>query len=779
MKRPWVRRVSAAAIAVGVLLTTLVAVRFFQFDRDCIHHISNSLRIYDNNGELLREIVNGEGSRTRWQPLAEISPLVVQATLAAEDQRFFEHWGVDPQAVVRAFRDNLKSGRVVSGASTVTMQLARLIQPHPRTLLGKLGEMIDAARLETLYSKEQILEHYLNRAFYGAGSIGVEAASHRYFGKPSLHLSLAEAALISGLPKAPSDLNPLRDKQRAQKRQRWVLTRMRRSQKISQEELELAQTEPLQLRAKPPQPYAMHFTDYVVELDPEPGEVHTTLDLTVQKQIEQMVGTHVKRLAIGGMTNAAVVVLDNRHCDILAMVGSSDYWESNTGSVNGALAKRQPGSALKPFTYGLAFEAKMTPASVVADVETRYGEANGRLFEPKNYSGKFSGPVLAGKALGRSLNVPAIRVANYVGVDKLLDRLHQLGFDSLDQSAEHYGLGLTLGNGEVTLLELAQAYATLARGGRTCQTRALKNRPATESQQAFSPQISFLLTSILSDETARIQAFGPNNPLLLGFPVAVKTGTSGNWRDSWAVGYTEQITVAIWAGDFSSRPMHQIAGAIGAGPLFHKVMKYMVHRDRQQAYLSPKPPPRGVYQEEVCALSGQRPSDLCPNRQSVMLLSHQLPTQTCDWHQKLKIDLRNGLLAGDRCPREHVVEKVHAILPARFHTWQIEHHRTTAPTRYSPLCPARGTVPNALVITYPRSGEVFLVEPGYSRQTQTLEFKAEVSPPQPEVTWILDGQPMATVGWPYLSNWSILRGKHKIELVASGKRSDPVEFEVR
>jgi len=773
----------AAALWAAVVLRPYPVEDLYARSRD-------SVRIHDARGQLLREVVNAEGERVRWSALEDISPLVVRATVAVEDARFHEHSGVDARAVARALAQVVRYQRVISGASTLTMQLARRLHPHPRTLRGKLGEMVEALRLERAVDKHTVLEQYLNRVPYGAGAVGVEAASQRYFGKPSAHLSLAEAALLAGLPQAPTTLNPLKDPERARARQRTVLARMLATGAITEEEHARALDEPLRLAGKGAPPpaladTALHFTDYVVSLRPPLGEVRTTLDGDLQRELESLVRGHVDALSAGGVTNAAVVVLDNAECHILAMVGSARYEDTAAaGAVNGALSRRQPGSALKPFTYALAFERGDTPASVVADVETRYGEADGDLFSPRNYSGDYSGPVLMGEALGRSLNVPAIRVARRVGLEPLLTRLREVGFSSLDAPASHYGLGLTLGNGEVTLLELAQAYAMFARKGLTCRATPFAG-PLAEGEaphRAFSEEVAWLMTDVLGDESLRMRGFGAGNALMLGFPVAVKTGTSTNWRDNWAVGYTPRFTVAVWTGDFSNRPLNGMTGATGAGPLFHKVMKRVVQRAGPSALPERTPPPEGIVEGQVCAHSGQMPTPWCPLRRRVHLPKDHVPHEPCPWHREVRLDARNGLLAGDKCPAEHVVKRAFTFLPAAYASWQASHGQESAPsapTRYSPLCPEKGPVPGALVITWPRQGEVFLIEPGYTRRTQTLRLSAEVEPRLAAVTWLVDGRPVQQAGWPYDASWALQPGRHRLEVVARGLRSEPVDIEVR
>jgi penicillin-binding protein 1C len=752
-----------------------------------------SVRVYDGRGELLREQVGDDGMRAAWQDLDAMSPLVIQATLAVEDARFHDHDGIDRVAVARASWDALRSGRLVSGASTITMQLARLLQPSQKNLGGKIYEMVRARRLERALSKRAILEQYLNRAPYGAGSIGVEAASRRYFGKRSALLSLAEAALIAGLPKGPSRLNPLRYPQRAKERQRHVLARMLEVGMISRAEHDRAVAEALVYAGKPPRLTAMHFTDHVLAgLSPaaRKGAVQTTLDRGLQQDVEAAVSDHVRSLALGNLGNAAVIVVDNRDCAVLAMVGSVDYWAEPDGAVNGALAPRQPGSTLKPFTYALAFEQGHSPASVVADIETRYGDADGALFAPQNFSKKFSGPVLMGDALGRSLNVPAIRVAERVGPEALLERLRQLGMSSLTRSAAHYGLGLTLGNGEVTLLELVQGYAALARRGVSCQARFLAEAPASpdtaEPRAVLSPEVSYLVTDILSDESLRIAAFGPGNALLLDFPVAVKTGTSSNWRDSWAIGYTERFTVGVWSGNFDGSSMNHLAGASGAGPLFNRVMTRVTETAMQRTHMhdpTARPtvatPPPGVVEVEVCALSGMLPSTHCPHRRAVHVHAEHAPTEACDWHQTVSLDVRNQMRAGELCPDQFTEERVFEILPPEYADWQAHSLMEPPPSEYSPLCPADGPVAGSVVITYPRAGETFLIEPGFDRATQTLRLTARADALVDRVEWRVDGRVVDRAGWPYTSRWPLSPGEHVVAVTAPGQRGHQVRFEVR
>ncbi len=779
------RRLIAPLCALLLALPPLVfelVVRLGHYPAEPLASPPGAIRLLDREGRLLRVVCARSSApepcaRAEWRPLAEISPLLREATIAAEDARFHEHRGVDGIALVRAAARDLWERRIASGASTLTMQLARLLRPHPRSFAGKLGEMVDARRLERLLDKRAILEQYLNRAPYGAGSVGAEAASQRYFGKSCARLTLEEAALLAGLPKAPSELNPLRFPEAARARRRYVLDRLLARGRIGASEHRRALARPLALRAggdeRPGAGRAMHFSELVLARHAPTAPLRTTLDLELQLDVEGAARAQVRALAAEGVSNAAVVVLENRRCAVRALSGSVDYWTGEAGAVNGATARRQPGSTLKPFTYALAFERGATPATVVADIETRYGEADGRLVVPRNFSGTTSGPVLMGDALGRSLNIPAVRIARELGGRALLARLRDLGFASLDRDAEHYGLGLTLGSGEVTLLELAGAYAALARGGLACERLALLERAEPpRSRRVFSEAVSYLVSAELSRESTRVAAFGAANSLMLGFPVAVKTGTSNDWRDSWVIGYTAEHTVAVWVGNFSGRSMGGVSGATGAGPLFHEVMKRVT-----RVPPAPTPAPAGIAELAVCARSGARPGPHCRELRSLRLPASRLPRAVCDWHRELLVDRRNGLRAGEGCPARHVERRVLELLPPEYAAWQAS-RGGLAPRSFSPLCPARGEG-GRLAVTFPRPGEVFLLEPGYPAQTQTLELRAEVEGAVSEVAWRIDGATVARARFPFSASWPLRPGAHTVEAEARGLRTPPIAFEVR
>jgi penicillin-binding protein 1C len=498
-----------------------------------------STEFLDRHGEPLRVLLVDERSYFSRVPLGDISPHLIAATLAAEDARFFYHPGFDPLAIARAVVNSLRGATPLSGASTVTQQLVK--EPGPRHLTGKLFEILRALQVETRWSKQQILGEYLNRLDYGNLRTGIASASHYYFGKPPSDLSPAEAAFLASLPKAPGRLDPHRNWAGARERQQWILQRMADTGALSLAEHDRARSEPLALRPHTQDFAAPHFVDLLLQrhgiLPPAGGAVRTTLDLPLTLRVEQILARQLALLVPHNARGAAAVVLHNPTGDVLALAGSGDYFAAGAGQVNGAWIARSPGSAIKPFTYLLALEHGATPATVVADVPTIFPTPTG-LYRPNNYNHRFHGPVSLRHALGNSLNIAAIRTLELAGGPAELHHLlRELGLSTLHRPADHYGPGLTLGNGEARLLELANAYATLARGGLHRPFRLLDGRdPATgNGRRLFSETSAYLVTDMLADNRARAASFGLNSHLSLPFPVACKTGTSSDYRDNWVV----------------------------------------------------------------------------------------------------------------------------------------------------------------------------------------------------------------------------------------------------
>jgi penicillin-binding protein 1C len=564
--------------------------------------VFQTTRLYDRNGTLLAELAP-EGRRT-WVPLAQISPYLITATVSTEDATFFSNPGVDPLRIAAAFVRNMQAGEIVSGASTITMQLARNLffgtdQRYDQSLDRKLLEAGLAQELTALYNKDELLEMYLNLLNYGNLTYGPEAAAQLYFGKPAADLTLAEATLLAGIPQAPALLDPYTNWEGVRERQRIVLDLMVRHGHLSQAEADQTFDQPLTLQAKstPPPPLAPHFVQYVVEtLDQQFGagyteragfQITTTLDLPMQTLAQEMVRRQVDALrGQFDLNNAALVAMKPPTGEILVMVGSADFAnEAIAGQVNVATRLRQPGSAIKPVLYATAINDNLvSPATVLWDVPVTYTVGVGQIYEPRNYDNQFHGPVTVRSALANSYNVPTVKLLDGVGIERMLQSARALGIRSLNQPANYYGLSLTLGGGDVTLLDLTTAYHTLASEGRYLPPRSvltLRDPLGTVGDPAagvtplpvLTPEAAFLITDILADNTARIPMFGENSLLRLSQPAAAKTGTTTDFRDNWTIGYTRYLVAGVWAGNSDGRPMRNTSGLTGAAPIWHDFMQ--------------------------------------------------------------------------------------------------------------------------------------------------------------------------------------------------------------
>jgi penicillin-binding protein 1C len=547
--------------------------------------------IRDRHGVLLAR-TRGEGNEW-FNPLerGEMGGDLVNALLAAEDARFYSHPGIDVLAIGRALFSSLQEGRITSGASTITQQLARTSLGRAPTVLRKLREMSVALRLEAEYSKDELLELYVNHVHFGPQVLGLRAASERYFGKEPRELDLSEAATLAGLLRGPTLYDLERRPHLALRRRNRVLARLQNNGVYPKSTIERALGTPLRLHPRPPWLGAKHWVRAILRRAPaDATEVHTPLDHGLQRELERIARAEVLRLQSFEASALSIIVIDNRSSEILAYVGSPDFSAVDLeGQVDGVVSLRQPGSTLKPFLYAAAIDQLgLDPDSELDDEPLSFIGPEG-YWSPENYDRKFRGVVSLRRALANSLNVPAVTVLSRLGLERGLRVLHGFGFESLDKSAEHYGHALALGAGEVTLLELATAYSSLARGGSLRSARWLTRGPEGADRVACTPRAAGQISEVLADSAARREVFGAHNDFDFPFWAATKTGTSKGYRDAWALGYTHDITVGVWVGNFDGRPMRLGTGAGSAGPIFHQTLTRAVQRLSQTRVQAPDP----------------------------------------------------------------------------------------------------------------------------------------------------------------------------------------------
>lgn len=741
-------------------------------------------RVLDREGRLLRELPSEAGLRGRSVPLAAMGERVALATITSEDKSFYAHDGVSPKAIARAVSQGVRHARVVSGASTITQQLVKLLdsggEPQRRGLVEKLREAARAQNLERAMTKDEILEAYLNRLSYGHGLVGPEAAAQGYFGVAARDLSWAQAAFLAVLPRAPSYLDPHVHLDRVRLRQAALLDALLAEGLLPEADHARAKAEPIALRPFKRPFLAPHFVESLrAEGKLMDGAVtRTTLDVELQGDVEGLVRTHLASVAAEGATDAAVLVADNATGEVLAYVGSADFHDVEiAGQVDMARALRQPGSTLKPFVYALAFERGHDGAEMLADVPTSFAEDGRGVYAPGNFHGTFEGPISAREALAGSLNVPVVRLAADLPPGALLESLHRLGFTSLDREASHYGLALALGSGEVRLRELGAAYVALARGGEAIGLRMRPDEPARPAERVMDAGVAAMVTEILSDPLARVRGLHGQGPFDIGFPVAVKTGTSSGFRDTWSAGYTRERTVAVWVGNADGSPMRGLTGASGAGPLFADVMRRAMRDVPQRAPLWDGDL---LVAAEVCPLSGKPAGPSCPEHATRWFARGHAPEGACGVHVKaaprsaLPSEAPWRCVAGDTAGAQTL-----AVFPEAFEGW-LGGLSPGAPGRDAFGIPwyARSAVPGCgeptsgraadLRVDSPAPGSVFLLSsqggsPGRSRIELAASFSGGDAGARPRVVdFVVDGVVAARSGWPYRAHIEAQAGDHEV-----------------
>jgi len=679
-------------------------------------------KIYDRTGKtLLYEVIDPRAGDRQWVALSQIPPLCRQAAIAIEDKSFYENPGVDWYGITRAFVSNLQ-GKAVQGASSITQQVVKntLIDPEERykqTYERKIKEGLLALELSRRYSKDQILEWYLNSNHYGNLAYGIDAAARVYFGKPVGKLSLGECSMLAAIPQFPA-MNPIDNPDAAKERQTLALDAMMRQGYITPEESVNTKFEKLQISGGVQARFdikAPHFSIYARKwLEDRFGpdmvyrgglRVYTTLDLDLNDQAQQIVAQHVTKLADDkkNVNNGAVVVIRPKTGEILAMVGSLDYWNDKIdGKFNVAIGLRQPGSSFKPFTYVTLLSQGHSPATAFLDVRTAFQQPGFPPYVPENYDRKYHGLVRMRLALARSYNIPAVKALEMAGIDNVIRTAHKMGITTLNRGLDYYGLALTLGGGEVKLLDMVYAFGVFANNGVMAGDKAMDARPGfrtldpvpvlrvekrdgtvlweykqPQTTQVLDPRLAFLISNILSDNSARWAAFGQPNVLELDRPAAVKTGTTNDYRDNWTIGYTPQVAVGVWVGNTDNTEMKEVTGLTGAAPIWHDVM---------MTALKDKPPepfvrPEGLVERGVDSVSGLLPTKSSTTIKELFIPGTE-PTSYDNIHQAFLLNKETGKLATVFTPPEQVEEKVFEIYPPEAAEWIAQANVPQPPAEY-------------------------------------------------------------------------------------------------
>lgn len=771
----------------GFLVLSVLGTVFFMFQVPSPQSLSSrdvaqATKIYDSKGELLYDIFKNE-NRTPVK-LEEVPVVVKQATIAIEDKDFYKHQGFAPIGIIRSAIDSVLSRRIEGGGSTLTQQLVKnaLLSPE-RTFTRKIKEFILAIQVERSFSKDQILEMYLNEIPYGGTAYGIEAAANLYFGKHAKELDLAESSLLAGLPQRPSVYSPYGSRPELSKtRQAEVLRRMTEDGYITKEQAEAAKKKTLTYRTAQNEAgfKAPHFVLYVKQkLIEQYGDklveqgglkVTTTLDYKLQETAQKIVREEVDKLKDYKAGNGAAVALNPKNGQVLAMVGSKDYFGDSypegcsegisclfEPNVNAVLSPRQPGSATKPITYAVALQKGYTAATTLMDVKTEFPGGNQPAYIPVNYDGQWHGPVQVRYALGNSYNIPAVKMLAMSGVKNVMDLGYRMGLSTWEPSQENVdnvGLSLTLGGREVRLLDLTSAFGVLANGGvkqdpitilkvEDAKGKTLYEYKESGGIKVLEEGIAFIISNILSDNGARSAAFGSNSILnISGKTVSVKTGTTDEKKDNWTVGYTPSVAVGVWVGNNNNEKMNPAiaSGVTGASPIWQKIMLAAL-KDKTDE--KPKQPDDISY-TDVDGLMGGKPKDGSPTRKEYFIKGTE-PSNTAWGYQRQKVCKSNAhRLANDNEDNE---EKDVVVLkeddPTGANKWQagIDGWVLTAP---NPLFVgmARGCDGIPGFSSGGGGGVISIVNVGNGANVpRVFDVLARANSPQgvKKVTWTIDG----------------------------------------
>ncbi|MCX6878264.1 MAG: penicillin-binding protein 1C [Verrucomicrobia bacterium] len=743
MRRGWRRILWIGATAMVAAIATFAALwLIFPFHKESLYNIPASVSWCDRDGVPLRIRLSAGDFDSVPTYVYHGDDWIAKAVVAAEDQRFWRHCGVDICAVARSCKQAATSMRRVSGASTLSMQLVRRSCPRQRNLIAKGIEAFRALQMERQLTKREIISLYLNHAPLGANLVGIEAASRRYFAKGAHDLSLGEASLLAGIPQSPTRFNPVKYPAAAKTRQAYVLRRMVACSFITREQMDNALAQPLRFRDNRYPFLAPHFCDMLARQAANGAiEMRTTLDLGLQQTIEESLAKYAPTLRAERIRGAAALVLDAKTSEVLALVGSPDFRARTKGAqVNAAVAPRSAGSTLKPFAYAVATDRGMlTPLRVLYDIPQSYSD-----YDPANFDKTHGGVVTVRDALIRSLNLPAIDVEKRIGQPLFHAKLRELGLQTLTEPAAHYGLGLVLGNAEVTLLDLTNAYACLARGGVYLPYRTMPSAASTAAAgtRQFSAEASWLISDILGGDERAMDSSGTVADIRIP-RLAWKTGTSSGFRDAWTIAYNPDFVIGVWLGNPDGRPSGFLVGRKAATPIVWDICRRLYPTGNGPWFAKPE----AIEDREVCALSGQTPSPNCPRKIHDHAIKDVSRYETCE---------------------------VHLLGTAAVWPVAVEAFLKTQPS-------AGGDDDKCeLVITTPANGSSYLFMPDMAQpQQQRIPFTANFSNASADLHWFVNDQYLGASKSGETLFWSLSKGQHRIVCADPKGKSRGVVISVR
>jgi penicillin-binding protein 1C len=784
------RRIACAIVSLPLLSVTVAALHGL-IDSHLVKH-EQSLFLLDRKGSFIAAVENGRGEFGYWALPDSLPSTMVAATIAAEDRRFRHHPGVDIKAIGRAFVDNYIWKRGYSGASTIAMQVARLQRGGGSGWYNKVHDAVCGLAITLAYGRERVLRHYLTISPYGNKMAGAACAARRYFHKPVQDLSFAEAALLAAIPKAPSRMNLYSSRGfiRATRRARLIIDRAalygwmsEQERKGSLAELATFTMPERELRDES----CFHFIRACsgrLSLAPYArGERRTSLDLDIQDTVLYKFKLAYPWLIEKGASNASAMVVDVRTGEVLAYVGSIDYYDQAGGAIDCADIPRSTGSLLKPFIYAMGMEwLGYTPATLLTDVGFDFGTGP-RSFIPENCDRKFLGPVLYKCALANSRNIPAVQVLKALGVDRFYGTCAALGLTRDDGKAEYYGLGLSIGGLYCTLQELCSAYLTLANKGEKRELVWENNARSEDdgaSRQVIAPDVALQVRKFLSDPVARLPTFPRGGSLEYPFAVAVKTGTSEGFRDSWCIAWSDRYIVAVWAGNTDFSSTREMSGFTGAAPIVKSIM-FSLHPDRTGGLADIEfPPPQGFVPVSLCRLSGKRADRFTPYVTTDYFKPGTEPVEFSSVQQLLPIDPKNGLRAYPGCASRVEYRRFIVVAP-EFTDWAASQGLDVPPDRYSPACGVAPIIDKYdISVTTPRDKSRLFADPEMPEDRNALQIGCRVVPRPASILWFVNGVEAGVSRFPFKLRWPLKRGAYTFQAMVPHTPfiSAPVSIEV-